>query len=174
MSGAAALSANCLQGSSKRRTADRVAEKQTSIVNSHTGFRPRTLVADDTPIVARNVMEVLKDAGADVMNPASDGAQALRLWAEHRPDLAVLDFQMPQLTGLQVVKAIRAAERQAPELARCYVVILSSHTEPAIAQQCLVDGADRFLNKPFGFEHLRDIVALVAGHAARPVSARLP
>lgn len=139
------------------------------VVNSLSSFRPRTLVADDAPVVARQVVEVLQDAGADVIGPASDGAQALRLWVEHKPDLAVLDFQMPDLTGLQVVQAIRAAERQACAQDHCYIVILSSHTEPAIARQCLVDGADRFLNKHLDFEHLRDIVAaLVAGQSARP------
>jgi CheY-like chemotaxis protein len=145
-------------------------DRQTAVVISRAGFRPRTLVADDAPLVAWKVVEVLKDAGADVIVPASDGAQALRLWTEHRPDLAVLDIQMPELTGLQVLRAIRAAERQEAIRIPCYVVILSSNSEPAIAEQCLVDGADRFLNKQLDFERLCDIVALVG----RPSPDRCP
>jgi CheY-like chemotaxis protein len=115
--------------------------------------------------VAWKVVEVLKDAGADVIVPASDGAQALRLWTEHRPDLAVLDIQMPELSGLQVLRAIRAAEQREAVQDPCYVVMLSSSTEPAIADQCLVEGADRFLNKQLDFERLCDIVALVGGQS---------
>jgi CheY-like chemotaxis protein len=131
--------------------------------------RLRALVADDVEVVALQVAELLTGADAEVVGPACDGAQALQLWAQHRPQLAVLDFNMPELTGLQVVRAIRAAERQEQAKERCRVVIFSAHTEPSFADACLAEGADHFLNKHADFERLRDIVVLAAGQSARPL-----
>lgn len=133
------------------------------------GSRPCALVADDDTVVATLVRELMGEAGADVIGPAGDGTQALHLWERHRPHLAVLDFQMPGLTGLDVVRAIRARERKEGEQVPCFVVILSTHDEPSIVQHCLDAGADRFLRKQFDFECLNDLVALVARQRARPL-----
>ena len=123
-------------------------------------------MADDAVFMARQVAEALERAGAEVIGPAGDGTQALQLWLAHKPPMAVLDFQMPGLNGLQVVQAIRAAEqRQHPE-APCFLVILSSHAEPSIAERCLDEGADLFLDKRCDFDDLQDIVRRVAQRAS--------
>ena len=121
--------------------------------------RPRFLVADDTPVIAGRVARTLEDAGVDVIGPACNGAQALQLWMQTHPDAAVLDFEMPEMTGLQVLRAIRAHERQCDPHSHCMVVILSSHAEPSIIDRCLAEGADLYLNKNAAFEQLRDLAA---------------
>lgn len=128
-----------------------------------TPLRPRFLVADDDPVVAQGVAEVLAEAGADVVGLAPDGAQALQLWLSTQPDAAVLDFEMPGLTGLQVLQAIRSHERQHKASRPCLVVIFSSHAEPSIAEQCLVDGADLFLNKHADLDRLCELPGGMAG-----------
>lgn len=121
--------------------------------------RPRFLVADDHPVVAKGVANILAELGADVLGPATDGLHALQLWLGAQPEATVLDFAMPGLTGLQVLQAIRAHEQQSRPSAPCFVVIFSAHSEPSFADDCLAHGADVFLNKHSNFHRLREVAA---------------
>lgn len=123
--------------------------------------RPRFLVADDAPVVAGRVARALEEAGVDVIGPACDGAQAMQLWMQTQPDVAVLDFEMPEMTGLQVLRAIRSHERQQQPPRHCMVVILSSHVEPSIVECCMAEGADLYLDKSAAFEQLHDLATRV-------------
>jgi CheY-like chemotaxis protein len=116
--------------------------------------RPRFLVADDVNAIARLVAELLREGGADVVGPATDGAQALRLFHETAPDGVVLDIEMPELNGFQLLRAIRASEQGT----RCLVIVLTSHAEPSMREQAFADGADHFLHKSSEFERLLQIV----------------
>lgn len=127
------------------------------------------MLADDSPVVAAMVAELLAEAGAEIVGTAFDGLEALSLWRAQRPDLAVLDFQMPGLNGLEVIRSIRSEERQQPTRAPCFLVILSSHTEPSFAEQCLAAGADHFLNKQSDYERLPVVVTLVAEQRPGPL-----
>lgn len=79
------------------------------------GPRPiRVLVADDHP-VTREGLALILDNQADmtVVAQARDGAEAVALYARHRPDVAVIDVQMPVMTGAAATAAIREAAPQA-------------------------------------------------------------
>jgi chemosensory pili system protein ChpA (sensor histidine kinase/response regulator) len=116
--------------------------------------RPRFLVADDVQALADMVSELLREGGADVVGCAADGAEALRLFHATAPDGVVLDIEMPELNGFQVLRAIRASERDK----RCLLIVLTAHSEPSMREQAYVDGADHFLHKASEFEHLLQIV----------------
>jgi CheY-like chemotaxis protein len=116
--------------------------------------RPKFLVADDAPVLAGLVSELLREAGADVVGPAVGGVEALRLFHEASPDGVVLDIEMPELNGLQVLRAIRASERET----RCLVIVLTTHSEQSMREQAFADGADHFLHKATEFERLLHIV----------------
>jgi CheY-like chemotaxis protein len=105
-------------------------------------------------MLALLVGELLQEAGADVVGPAADGAEALRLFHETSPDGVVLDIEMPILSGLQVLRAIRSSELDR----RCLVIILTSSSEPSMREQAYADGADYFLQKATEFERLLQIV----------------
>jgi len=68
--------------------------------------RPIVLVAEDDPDILQLLAFTLEGAGYEVLQ-AADGAEALRLATELRPDLAVLDVMMPKLTGYEVTRKIR-------------------------------------------------------------------
>lgn len=112
------------------------------------------LVADDSPPVAQLVAELLDELGVAVVGPASDGREALRLFREARPEGVVLDLEMPHLSGLQVLEAIRAA----PEPAPSKVIVLTASTDPSLREACLAAGADHFLSKATEIDCLQDIV----------------
>ena len=115
---------------------------------------PRFLVADDVPAIAFLVGELLHESGAEVVGPVSDGEAALRLFHEAAPDGVILDIEMPERNGLEVLRAIRASERSS----RCLVIVLTSHSEPSMREQAYADGADHVLHKATEFERLLQII----------------
>ncbi len=126
----------------------------------------RVLVADDAVPVAALLGELLTEAGALVVGTAWDGAQALRLFEQTRPDAVVLDLERPLLNGLHVLRAIRAQVG----LPRPLVIVMTTHGEPALREQCLAAGADHFLDKGTEFERLLEIVAAYTASRSGRVS----
>jgi CheY-like chemotaxis protein len=117
-------------------------------------MRPTFLVADDMPAIASLVSDLLQEAGADVVAQAFDGAEALQLFDACSPDAVVLDVEMPELNGFQVLQAIRAKERET----RCLAIILTAHSEQSMREQAYAAGADHFLHKSTELERLLKIV----------------
>jgi len=68
---------------------------------------PRCLVADDHPALTTAVASYLADNGFEIVGPVSDGRRAVALAEEAKPELALVDFRMPRLWGLELVAAIR-------------------------------------------------------------------
>jgi two-component system phosphate regulon response regulator PhoB len=106
---------------------------------------PRTiLVIEDQKDLADLVQRRLAQEGFDVI-VATDGISGLQIAKEHRPDLIVLDINMPGLDGLQVCQQLRAEPRHA----RLPILILSARASAADRVVGLELGADDYLVKPF-------------------------
>lgn len=101
----------------------------------------RVLIADDHGIVRSGLRKLLESHGVEVIAEAENGAEARDLAVSERPDLAILDVKMPQLTGLQATREIR---EQAPEVA---VLILSMHDEDRYLFEALKAGASGYVLK---------------------------
>jgi len=102
----------------------------------------RVLIADDSPTALRSVCDYLSFAGGfEVVCTASDGVNAVQLASHHRPDLALLDFRMPRLNGLQAARELR---RNFPCLR---VIIYSEINGPTLEEECRGHGADCFITK---------------------------
>ena len=101
------------------------------------------LVADDNGDVRALVALVLAPAGRVL--EAADGDAALALARLRRPDLAVLDVQMPGPSGIDVCRALKAD----PATAGMPVVILTAEGTPEVQERALAAGADAFVAKPF-------------------------
>jgi DNA-binding response OmpR family regulator len=108
------------------------------------------LVVDDEEAIAEAVRARLEAEGYRVV-VAGDGPQAIRLHAEHRPDLVVLDLMLPGMDGLEVCKAIQRT-------AWTPVLMLTARTEEADKVAGFAVGADDYLTKPFS---LRELVVRV-------------
>ncbi len=105
------------------------------------------LVVDDEPGIQRFVRRALEAEGYSVVS-ATDGTDALRLYAEHRPDLVILDLVMPGVSGIGVLAALVAEDRDAR------VLVLSAVGELQARVRCLEVGAVDFLAKPFAVAEL--------------------
>ena len=89
-----------------------------------------------------DLAEMLVDEGYDVVGQAGDGAEAVRLAEELRPDLVVMDVKMPVLDGISAAERI-AAQRIAP------VVILTAFSQRELVERARDAGAMAYVVKPF-------------------------
>lgn len=100
------------------------------------------VIADDHELVRRGIAGLLRsEHDFDVVGEAAGGADALRLVEQHRPDVLIVDLEMPELSGLQVISRVR---RSGP---RTRVVVLSMHGSESYVVQALRDGAAGFVLK---------------------------
>jgi len=104
--------------------------------------KPRVLLVDDESAITANLAPVLERAGLSVA-VASEGAQALRMVPEVRPDLLILDILMPRMDGREVLRSLRRAGNWTP------VILLTQVGDSAERAMALEEGADDYLNKPF-------------------------
>ncbi len=116
----------------------------------------RVLIADDHLVVREGLRLILETSGAFVCaGEAADGAEAVRLAEELRPDVVLMDLRMPGVDGLAAIEQLRA---RAPQVA---VVILTTYNEDELMVRGLRAGARGFLLKDTSRERLFD-----AMHAA--------
>ena len=102
------------------------------------------LIADDEPAILDLVRFTLEDPQVQIVE-AADGAVALELARRVRPDVALLDVQMPRLSGLDVCRRLR----QLPECAHTRIVMLTAAAQAEDRRRGLAAGADHYLTKPF-------------------------
>jgi DNA-binding response OmpR family regulator len=108
------------------------------------------LLVEDAQDLAQVILRDLRAEGYEVLH-AADGLTALELHTKHEPDLVILDWMLPKLDGLEVLRRIR---RNSPVL----VLMLTARTEETDRVVGLELGADDYLTKPFG---RRELVARV-------------
>lgn len=119
----------------------------------------RMLVADDTLFVRRVLADIVAGAGHEIVAEAATGFDAVRAFSEHRPDVAILDVNMPELDGLSAAEAIHQLDPAAA------LVLVSVLLTPERLRRVEQLGA-AFVQKPC------DATALLAAiDAAAPVAA---
>jgi chemosensory pili system protein ChpA (sensor histidine kinase/response regulator) len=94
--------------------------------------------------VRKVTSRLLERQGMDVL-VAKDGVEAVALLQERRPDVMLLDIEMPRMDGFEVARQVRRDER----LAELPIIMISSRTGGKHHQRALEIGVNRFLGKPF-------------------------
>lgn len=119
----------------------------------------RVLVAEDDELIRAALIALLeREPDIEVVADAADGRRAVEQALAHRPDVAVLDLQMPVLDGIGVVRELGRA------LPGCACVILTGHGRPRVLRTALASGARGFLAKGAPGTALADVVRrVVAG-----------
>lgn len=102
------------------------------------------LIADDEPSLRLLVRATIASDDYDVLE-AADGEEAWQLLQQHRPRVALLDVSMPDRTGLEVSRAIRAD----PALEGTQVILLTAKSQASDVEAGRQAGADLCLTKPF-------------------------
>jgi len=139
-----------------------------------TQARKRVVIAEDEALIRMDLAEMLQEEGYEVVGQAGDGESAVKLAAEHRPDLVILDVKMPVLDGISAAERI-GAEKIAP------VLMLTAFSQRELVERARDAGAMAYLVKPFSkadlvpaiemattrYEEMRALESEVADLAAR-------
>ncbi|TMD62019.1 MAG: response regulator transcription factor [Chloroflexi bacterium] len=120
----------------------------------------RILVVDDEPAIRRAVRTNLHAHGFDV-ETAETAAEALERFEHLRPDLIVLDLNLPEPTGLDVIRHVR-------ERGSTPIIVLSVRDAERDKVAALDLGADDYVTKPFGADELLARIRVALRHLARP------
>ena len=118
-------------------------------METETADKIRILIVDDQPLVRQGLrMRLSMEPDLDVVGEAEDGQMALEVAQRVRPDLALIDVEMPRLDGLAATSALRAA------LPDVVVILMSIYESPTLHQRALKAGAAAFVEKQGGIERL--------------------
>jgi DNA-binding response OmpR family regulator len=112
----------------------------------------KILIVDDEPSIVLSLEFLMKKAGYDVVT-ATDGNEGLERMASERPELVILDVNMPGCNGYEVCQAIR----DNPEWKDTRIVMLTAKGRDVEREKGMAMGADSYVTKPFA---TKEVVAL--------------
>ena len=104
---------------------------------------PTILTVDDSRVLRLSLVELFRPFACRVLE-AADGAQGLAAVREHRPDLVLLDYNMPVMDGIGMLRELRAD----PEIARTNVIMLTANAAPQTLAQVARLGVRDYVIKP--------------------------
>jgi len=105
----------------------------------------RILVAEDEELIRMDLVEMLQEAGYEVIAQASNGEEAIALALEHQPDLAILDVKMPILDGISAAEKI---------IATAPVLMLTAFSQRELIDRARDAGVMAYVVKPFSIGDL--------------------
>ncbi|MDT8859861.1 response regulator [Alkalihalobacillus sp. MEB130] len=114
----------------------------------------RLLVTDDEDVLRMLIVDTLEDEGYEI-DEATDGEEALNMYEEQHYDLLILDYMMPRMTGLEVLKKVR---EKPSNHTHQKILMLTAKGQATDKQEMFENGADSILIKPFSPLELIDTV----------------
>lgn len=103
----------------------------------------RVMIVDDAAFMRVSIRNILLKNGFEVAGEAENGAIAVQKYAELKPDLVTMDITMPEMNGLEALKAIRASDPSAK------IVMVSALGQEAMVRDAVMAGAKGFVVKPY-------------------------
>ena len=123
----------------------------------------KALIVDDHPFIRATVKHLLQLEGFDEIFQAGDGADAMQLAREQRPELIILDLAMPKLGGLEVISRIKALGLP------CKILVLTSYLAVFFSTRCMRSGAMGFVAKTGELDELQKAIkAIMSGYSCFP------
>ena len=114
------------------------------------------LVVDDELYIGDLIRDSLKDQGHNV-TVLNNGEEAIEKFKEHHFDIAFVDYMLPGCSGLEVIKRIRGHNPHTS------LILITGSVNSSIAESAVVEGATSFLQKPFTFDQIRNVVSTAIG-----------
>lgn len=112
-------------------------------------YRLKVLIADDSIEARRGTRLMLSvHPGVEVVALAQNGKQAVEMAGTYKPDIAIMDINMPEQDGISAMRAIREV------LPDILIVVISAEKDSQTMQQAIEAGANEYLIKPFTYEDL--------------------
>ena len=117
----------------------------------------KILTVDDAAFMRNVIKDTLTKAGYTEIFEAEDGAMAVEKYNELKPDLVLMDITMPNMDGLEALKAIRASD------ANANVVMCSAMGQETMVIDAIRSGAKDFIVKPFKPDRILQTVSKILG-----------
>lgn len=115
------------------------------------------LICDDAAFMRMMIKDILSKNGYNVAGEAENGARAVEKYAELKPDLVLMDITMPEMDGIQALKAIKSADPGAK------IIMCSAMGQQAMVIESIQAGAKDFIVKPFQADRVLEAVKKVIG-----------
>lgn len=115
------------------------------------------LIVDDAAFMRMMIKDILTKSGYNVVGEAENGAKAVEKYNELKPDLVLMDITMPEMDGIQALKAIKGADGGAK------VIMCSAMGQQAMVIESIQSGAKDFIVKPFQADRVIEAVQKVLG-----------
>ena len=115
------------------------------------------LICDDAAFMRMMIKDILSKNGYNVAGEAENGAKAVEKYNELKPDLVLMDITMPEMDGIQALKAIKGADPAA------LVIMCSAMGQQAMVIESIQAGAKDFIVKPFQADRVLEAVKKVVG-----------
>ena len=119
----------------------------------------RILVVDDAAFMRMMIKNILSKNGYEIVGEAENGQVAIDLYKKLKPDLVTMDITMPEMNGIEGVKAIRAF---APE---ANIIMCSAMGQQAMVMEAIQAGAKDFIVKPFQQDRILQAIGRVLARA---------
>ena len=115
------------------------------------------LIVDDAAFMRMMIKDILTKNGYNVVGEAENGAKAVEKYNELKPDLVLMDITMPEMDGIQALKAIKGADGGAK------VIMCSAMGQQSMVIESIQSGAKDFIVKPFQADRVIEAVQKVLG-----------
>lgn len=112
----------------------------------------RILIIDDAKFMRITLRNILLDANHEVIGEGENGKEAIELYREFRPDLVTMDITMPEMDGIEAVKAIKK------EFPDAKIVMCSAMGQQKMVVEAIEAGAKDFIIKPFDELRVTDAI----------------
>ena len=117
----------------------------------------KLMIVDDSNIIRSKITRTLSQHNMEVVATASNGEDAIKLFAESKPDVVTMDLTMPRMDGLECIRALRKQN------SNVHILVVSALADKSTAIQALKEGAQGFLCKPFSETDLTEAMDELLG-----------
>ncbi|GEN35395.1 response regulator [Aneurinibacillus danicus] len=113
--------------------------------------KPTVLIVDDDVDICFLMATAIQSEQVEIIT-AHSGKEALRMYEQHHPELVLLDIQLPELSGIEVLGRMKKIDEE------CQVIMVTAYATIETAVQAMKLGALDYICKPFKLPHLRETV----------------
>jgi len=117
----------------------------------------RVLIVDDAAFMRMMIKDILEKNGFEVVGEASNGLKGVELYKTEKPDIVTMDITMPEMDGIEAVKAIKAFDPAAK------VIMCSAMGQQTMVMDAIRAGARDFIVKPFQADRVLEAIKKVLG-----------
>ena len=117
----------------------------------------KLLIVDDAAFMRLSIRNMLLNYEIEIVGEAENGEIGVSMYKELRPDVVTMDITMPEMTGIEALKAIKAFDPQAK------VIMVSAMGQEGMVKESIISGAKTFIVKPFKEDFLYQTISKVLG-----------